>query len=330
MLPSGPHSYREPLIYAAGYAKLLPGDAMKPKVYIDGKEGTTGLQIYERLGTRQDIQLLFIDEADRKNISLRKEFINSADMVFLCLPDDAAREAVRLIEHPAVRVIDASTAHRTAEGWVYGFPELSAAQRESIKQARFVANPGCHASGVIALLFPLITAGLVPADYPLAITSLTGYSGAGKAMIARYEDPERSEAYNAPRLYGLSMAHKHIPEIVAMTGLTSPPAFTPVIGDYYCGMEIVIPLHRRLIHAGQAEVLEALRRHYAGSRFIRVAETPPANAYLPSNAFAGTNDMELCVSGSEAIILLIARFDNLGKGASGAAVQNMDLMLGLG
>ncbi|MDR2483586.1 MAG: N-acetyl-gamma-glutamyl-phosphate reductase [Treponema sp.] len=302
---------------------------MKPKVYIDGKEGTTGLQIYERLGKRQDIELLLIDEADRKDISRRGEFINSADMVFLCLPDDAAREAVRLIGNPAVRVIDASTAHRTAEGWVYGFPELSEAQRESIKQARFVANPGCHASGVIALLFPLITRGLVPADYPFAITSLTGYSGGGKGMITRYEAPERPEEYRAPRLYGLSMAHKHIPEIVAMTGLAAPPAFTPVIGDYYCGMEIIIPLHRRLIRAGKAEVLEALRGHYAGSRFIRVAETPPDSAYLPSNAFAGTDDMELCVSGSEAIMLLIARFDNLGKGASGAAVQNMDLMLGL-
>ncbi|MDR0598581.1 MAG: N-acetyl-gamma-glutamyl-phosphate reductase [Treponema sp.] len=301
---------------------------MKPKIYIDGKEGTTGLQIYERLGERDDIELLLIDEAGRKDPGERKKFLNAADLAFFCLPDEAAREAVSLIDKGgAVRVIDASTAHRTAAGWVYGFPELSAARRRAIQSARYVANPGCHATGVIALLAPLTAAGLVPADYPLAITSLTGYSGAGKRAIAEYQAPDRPAEYAAPRLYGMAMAHKHIPEIIAEAGLAFTPAFTPVICDYYSGMEIIIPLHRGFIRGGKTEIRAVLEKHYANSVFIHLAE-PPASGYSPSNAYAGSNRMELSVAGSEEIVLLTARLDNLGKGASGAAVQNMNIMLG--
>ena len=302
-----------------------------PKVYIDGKEGTTGLHIHERLNGRDDIELLRIDEAKRKDPGERKKLLNAADLVFLCLPDETAREAVSLLENPAVRVIDASTVHRTADGWTYGFPELSAAQRDAIARARFVANPGCHASGVIALIAPLIASGLVPADYPLAVSSLTGYSGGGKKTIAEYENPGRAAEYAVPRLYALGMEHKHLPEISAISGLAFPPALTPVICDYYRGMEIIIPLHRRFLNGGKPEIREALQRHYDASLFIHIApeDEAPASASLPSNAHSGTNTMELRVAGSPDIVLLTARFDNLGKGASGAAVQNMNIMLGL-
>ncbi|MDR2552509.1 MAG: N-acetyl-gamma-glutamyl-phosphate reductase [Treponema sp.] len=300
---------------------------MKPIIYIDGKEGAAGLSLYKRLGGRTDIELLLIDGAKRKDRDERKKLINAADLVFLCLPDAAAREALALLENPAVRVIDASTAHRTAAGWVYGFPELSENQRAAIRQARLVSNPGCHASGAIALLAPLVSEGILPADYPLAITSLTGYSGGGRGTIADYENPDRPAEYAAPRLYGLTMAHKHLPEITAMAGLAMPPAFTPVICGYYSGMEIIIPLHRRLVKGGKREIRGILEKHYAGSFFIHLADAP-AGGYSPSNAYTGTNDMELCVAGSEDMVLLTARFDNLGKGAAGAAVQNMNLMLG--
>lgn len=299
---------------------------MKPKVYIDGQEGTTGLQIHGQLAGRTDIELLLIDEAKRKDEAERKKYFAAADLVFLCLPDAAARETVPLVEK--ARIIDASTAHRTAPGWVYGFPELSPAQRGAIREARFTANPGCHASGVIALIAPLTAAGLVPADYPLTITSLSAYSGAGKAAIAQYESPDRPAELDAPRLYAMTMTHKHIPEITLYSGLAFPPAFTPVICDYYRGMEVIIPLYRRLIKGGRKAIFEALQNHYAASRFISVTEGPPENGYLPSSAFAGTNKMELRVSGSDEVILLTSRFDNLGKGASGAAIQNMNLMLG--
>ena len=301
----------------------------KPKIFIDGQEGTTGLQIYTRISDRPDLELLLIDEAKRKDKSERRRLMDLADLVFLCLPDAAAIEAAGLPQNPNTRIIDASTAHRTDPDWIYGFPELDAEHKKSIGSSKRVANPGCHASGVIALVRPLIGAGILPADYPLAITSLTGYSGGGKAMISAYGAQERSPTLDAPRLYGLSMTHKHIKEIVAITGVSQAPAFSPIICDYYAGMEIIIPLHRKLLRANQADIYQALLRHYKDAQFITVTDTPPENGYAESNAHVNTNNMELTVTGSEELIQLVARYDNLGKGASGAAVQNMNIMLGL-
>jgi N-acetyl-gamma-glutamyl-phosphate reductase len=301
----------------------------KYRVFIDGREGTTGLQIYERLLNHPSIETVNIDESKRKDIGERRRLMDLSDIVILCLPDAASREAALLPENPDVRIIDASTAHRTEPGWVYGFPELDEDQRSAIASAKRVANPGCHASGIIALIRPLVKAGILPSDYPLAITSLTGYSGGGKATIAQYEAQSRPASLDAPRLYGLNMMHKHIKEILAMTGLKRVPAFSPVICDYYSGMEVIIPLHRQLVNAGKTDIFKTLKGVYEGSRFISVTDTPPENGYVESNAFVGTNHMELLVTGSDEIIELIARFDNLGKGASGAAVQNMNIMLGL-
>lgn len=301
----------------------------KPRIFIDGREGTTGLKIYSRLENRPDLELLIIDQAKRKDAGERQRLMDMSDIVILCLPDKEALEAASLPSNPKTRIIDASTAHRTAPGWVYGFPELGGSQRKAIAEAKRVANPGCHATGVIALIKPLISSGILSPDYPLSITSLTGYSGGGKSKIAEYETRDRPDALSAPRLYGLNMNHKHIREIVAMTGLSVPPAFSPVICDYYAGMEIIIPLHRRLLRGGRNDILDALKRFYEGSVFISVTDTPPEDGYIEANAFTDTNRMELLVTGSEDIIQLVARFDNLGKGASGAAVQNMNIMLGL-
>lgn len=301
----------------------------KPKIFIDGQEGTTGLQIYSRLEKRPDLELILIDDAKRKDNDERIRLMNMSDLVILCLPDPAAKEAAAFPLNDAVRIIDTSTAHRTAPGWVYGFPELGSGQKNAIAAAKRVSNPGCHASGVIALIKPLVSSGILPADYPLAVTSLTGYSGGGKSMIAKYEDANRPGALDAPRLYGLNMAHKHIKEIAALSGLSRAPAFSPVICDYYSGMEIIIPLHRHLIRAGRQDILNTLRSLYEGSQFIKVTDIPPEDGYIESNAFTGTNFMQLIVTGSEDLIQLVARFDNLGKGASGAAVQNLNIMLGL-
>ena len=300
---------------------------MKPKVFIDGREGTTGLQIYDRLGQRDDIELLLIDEAKRKDVSARKELINSADVVFLCLPDAAARESVALVENPSTRVIDASTAHRTDPSWVYGFPELSKEQRKKIANARFVANPGCHATGFIAAAYPLIAAGILPRDYPLTCFSLTGYSGGGKALIRSYEE-EKTPGMYSPRLYGLNLAHKHLPEMIYVTGLTRRLIFCPVVDDYYCGIAVTITLHNGLLNGKPTaeELRLKLAEYYAGERFVTVAPEL-GGGMLESNWGEGTNDLELTVSGDGELTIITARFDNLGKGASGAAVQNLDLLL---
>ena len=304
--------------------------AAKPKVFIDGREGTTGLQIYERLGCRDDISLLHIDESKRKDIDTRRNLINEANLIFLCLPDAAASEAVRLIENEKTRVIDASTAHRTDPGWVYGLPELNPEQGKRIAEARFVANPGCHATGFIVSVYPLIKLGILPLDYPLTCFSQTGYSGGGKATIAEYEERKTEEMY-ASGLYALGLRHKHLPEMMAVTGLTCAPIFCPVINDYYRGMATTVTLHNRML-AKKDVTVESIRRklaeYYAGQRYITVApETESGTLY--SNWGAGTNNLELTVSGNETQTLIIARFDNLGKGASGAAVQNMEIMLNL-
>ena len=302
---------------------------IKPKVFIDGREGTTGLQIIDRLNDRDDISVLSIGDSKRKDIGERKKLLNEADLVFLCLPDDAARESVSLIENHSTRVIDASTAHRTDPKWVYGFPELSKGQRERIADAKRVANPGCHATGIIAATYPLISEGIMPRDFPLTCFSLTGYSGGGKKMIRSYEEDITPEM-QAPRLYGLDLRHKHLPEIMSVTGLKRRPVFCPVVDDYYSGIAATIMLHGDMLEG--SPTAEAIRRclsvYYEGERFVTVAPDL-GSGMIGSNWGMNTNALELTVSGDGELIIVTARFDNLGKGASGAAVQNMNIMLGM-
>ena len=302
----------------------------KPKVYIDGKEGTTGLQIYQRLGEREDIELLLIDEDKRKDPDERKKFLNAADLVFLCLPDAAAVEAVSMIENPGTRVIDASTAHRTAEGWVYGFPELLPGQRQRIKFAGRVANPGCHATGFLSTAAPLVKLGVLPADYPITCFSLTGYSGGGKKMIAEYEAPDRSVLLDAPSIYATGLQHKHLPEMQKLAGLSYPPVFAPILGDIYKGMATSILLQNRLLKGNPSaqDIWELLTSYYEGQSMVTIAPFGGNAPRLAANALAGRDVLEITVSGHGDQTMLTAQFDNLGKGASGAAVQNMNIMLG--
>ena len=304
---------------------------MKKKVYIDGQSGTTGLQIYERIGAREDLELLRIDEDKRHDTAERRKFLNSADIVFLCLPDAGAREAVSLIDNPDVRVIDASTAHRTNPDWVYGFPELSKDQRQAISQGKRIANPGCHATGLISTTAPLVHMSILPKDYPVTCFSLTGYSGGGKKMIADYEAEARADKFSSPGIYGLTLKHKHIPEMVRMTGLSQPPVFLPVVDDYYKGMATTIMLQNRLLNGCPTaeEICKRLSDYYAGERFVTVLPFEEARPTIYANTLAGTNRLEIAVCGNEDQTTITALFDNLGKGASGAAVQNMNIMLGL-
>ena len=304
---------------------------MSTKVYIDGQAGTTGLQIFERIGMREDLTLLRIDEDKRHDLSERKKFLNMADIVFLCLPDAGAIEAVSLIENPDVRVIDASTAHRTSDEWTYGFPELSREQRAAIAASKRVANPGCHATGLISSVAPLIRMGILPKDYPVTCYSLTGYSGGGKKMIAQYEAEGREEKLSAPGIYGLTLKHKHIPEMQKVTGLACPPVFMPVVDDYYKGMATSIMLQNRLLNGQPTaeEICARLSKYYADEHFVTVMPYDPKQGTLYANALAGTNHLQLVVCGYEEQTTVTALFDNLGKGASGAAVQNMNIMLGL-
>ena len=302
----------------------------KPKVYIDGQEGTTGLEIHQRLAGRDDIELLSIEPDKRKDLTERKRLINEADLVVLCLPDAAAVEAVGLIENSHTRVIDASTAHRTAPGWVYGFPELYKDPAQTIGTARFVANPGCHATGFLAAAAPLAALNVLPRDYPLTCFSLTGYSGGGKKMIAEYEASNKGNELYSPRVYGTTLKHKHLAEMQKISGLEAPPVFCPVVDDYYRGMATTIQLHNRYLR-GQPTARELsliLAAYYAKQPLVSVAPYSDQPAYLASNALAGTDRLELTVSGHEGQAIVTARFDNLGKGASGAAVQNMNFMLG--
>ena len=299
------------------------------KVFIDGSAGTTGLRIREMLGKRTDISLISLPEQLRKDVSARKEAINASDVTFLCLPDDAAREAVLLVENPETVVIDASTTHRTAAGWAYGFPELSAAHRAAIAQGKRIANPGCYASGFIALVYPLVKAGLVAPDYPFVCHAVSGYSGAGKKGIAEYEAENRPPLYDTPRLYALSLSHKHLPEMKAVCGLSRTPVFNPYVCDYYCGMTVNVPLFADLLvkKTAAADIKALLAEHYAESAFISVGEEE--SGFISANTLNETNRMEILVNGNDERILLTARFDNLGKGASGAAIQNMNIALGL-
>ena len=303
---------------------------MKPKVYIDGKEGTTGLQIYDRLAAREDIELLLISEDKRKDPAERKHFLNAADLVFLCLPDAAAVEAVSLIENGQTRVIDCSTAHRTAEGWVYGFPELTG-QREAIRTAARVANPGCYATGFLSLVRPLVEKGALSPKARLACHALSGYTGAGKKAIAQYTGPNRERELESPRHYAVTLSHKHLPEMAAVAGLERPPLFTPMICDYPQGMVVTVPLWAEELEGAQSiESLRALYAdYYAGSPVVtlRPADAPSCG-FIGANNLAGTDGLQIFVNGNRRQLMLSARLDNLGKGASGAAVQNMNLMLG--
>ena len=304
---------------------------MKTRVYIDGQVGTTGLQIYERIGNRNDLELLRIDEDKRHDTDERRKFLNSADIVFLCLPDAGAIEAVSLIENPDVRVIDASTAHRTSDEWVYGYPELSKEQRAAIAAGKRVANPGCHATGLISSVAPLVKMGILPADYPVTCYSLTGYSGGGKKMIAQYEAQDRDEKLSAPGIYGLTLKHKHIPEMQKVTGLTYPPVFMPIVDDYYKGMATTIMLQNRLLpgQPSAKDICASLQSYYADEHFVTVLPYDAKQGTVYANTLAGTNHLQLVVCGYEDQTSVTALFDNLGKGASGAAVQNMNIMLGL-
>ena len=305
---------------------------MSCKVFIDGSSGTTGLRIAERLARRPELELLTISEAGRKDLACRAEVINAADLAFLCLPDAASKEVIPLVD-ARVKVLDTSTAFRTAPGWVYGFPELHG-QREAIRAANRVAVPGCHASGFITLARPLVELGLVPADYPFSCHSLTGYSGGGKKMIAEYEDAARPALYSTPRAYGLTLHHKHLPEMQAVSGLSAPPVFCPIVDDYYSGMEVTVPLRMELLPGvTPAQIAGALAGYYAGEPLFIVHPLGqlPEDGMLAAGALQGSDRIELFCTASPdgSQMLLISLFDNLGKGSSGAAVQCMNLMLGL-
>ena len=307
---------------------------MAVKVYIDGQEGTTGLKILERFEGRNDIELLKIDGEKRKDPAERKRLINSADFVFLCLPDAAAREAVSFVENNHVRIIDASTAHRTDPGWAYGFPELSPEHREKIRNSKRVANPGCYASGFISICYPLVKAGVLPQFYPVFAYATSGYSGAGKKAIAAYESDDKPEELLSPRQYALDMNHKHLPEMQKISGLAYKPMFNPIFDNYYSGMVVSIPLQGRLLQKRftPEQIRDVLYDNYKDSNFVEVkpagSECVP-DGFLTSNGLSGTNRMEIYVFGDNDQMLLCSRLDNLGKGASGAAVQCLNIMMGI-
>ena len=295
------------------------------KVFIDGSAGTTGLRIADRLAQRQDISLIRLPEELRKDPDARKQAIHSADIVFLCLPDAAAREAVALAQGSNARIIDTSTAHRTEPNWAYGFAELSEAHREAIRKAKLVANPGCHASGFIAAVYPLVAKGVIPKDFSLTAYSLTGYSGGGKSLIAEYEDPDRDVRHESHRIYGITLTHKHLPEMQKICNLSKPPVFSPILGDFYEGMATAV-----LLPGYAAEnVWDCLNEHYAGQKLVTVAPLGGDESVIYASTLAGKDSMRIIVSGHEGQTMVIALFDNLGKGASGAAIQNMNILLGI-
>ena len=298
------------------------------KVFIDGSAGTTGLRIAERLESRKDIELIKLSEENRKDITARKEAINLADIAFLCLPDAAAIEAVSLIENDNTVVLDTSTAHRTNDNWAYGFPELSKETEEKIKNSKRIAVPGCHASGFIALVYPLVEKGILDKNVLLSCFSLTGYSGGGKKMIAEYEDEERDSLLNAPRQYGLSQNHKHLPEMKKITGIQNEPVFIPVVDNFYSGMEVTVPLFASEINGAVEDIKKAYKEKYQGP-LVKFVANFDENGFVSANKLSFKDSMEISVSGNDDRILLIARYDNLGKGASGAAVECMNIVLGL-
>ena len=306
---------------------------MKTKIFIDGSEGTTGLRIYERFEGRDDIELLRISSDLRKDVNERKRLINESDITFLCLPDAAARESVSLVENENVRIIDTSTAHRTEEGWAYGFPELSKEHRDAIKNGKRIAVPGCHATGFMSLVYPLVAGGLLPKDYPVAAFSLTGYSGGGKKMIAEYEDEGRNKDTFAPREYALTQQHKHLKEMKAITGLAREPLFSPIVAGYYSGMVVSVPVYTEFLTKckNPEEMTEYFANYYRGQKFVKVVENGNEDLYggmLAGNTLSGWDGLKIYITGNDERMMLSAQFDNLGKGASGAAVQCLNIVLG--
>ena len=305
---------------------------MKTKIFIDGSEGTTGLRIHERFSGRDDVELLSISPELRKDPAERKRLINSSDITFLCLPDAAAMESVSLVENENVVIIDTSTAHRTNEGWAYGFAELSRNHREAIKNGKRIAVPGCHATGFISLVYPMVAGGILPADYPVSAFSLTGYSGGGKKMIAAYESEDKTADLFAPREYALSQQHKHLKEMQKITGLARTPLFSPIVDDYYSGMLVTVPLYADMLKgATVASVREYFKEYYKGEKFITVADEGDeiaSTGFLSGNQLTGKDGLKIYVTGNDDRILLSSQFDNLGKGASGAAMQCMNIVLG--
>ena len=306
---------------------------MKFKVFIDGAEGTTGLKIHQYFQKRDDIELLEIDSEKRKDLDERLAFVKKADISFLCLPDAASRE-IAAAAPAECRILDTSTAHRTDSSWVYGMPELCREQRDKIRNSSRVAVPGCHATGVILLIKPLLEAGVVSPDYPFSAFSLTGYSGGGKKMIAQYEAEQRNrgnagyqDIFCTPRQYGITQTHKHLPEIVAAAGLNRPPAFMPVVADYYSGMEVTVPVRADGLTKADAEKI--MSEYYQGQPLVKVSDSLDEGGFVAAGRLAWTNRLEITVEGNDENILLIAAYDNLGKGASGAAIQNMNIMLGI-
>lgn len=302
-----------------------------PKVFIDGKAGTTGLRIYDRLSQRSDIELLTLSEEDRKNPIKRKEIINSSDITFLCLPDDAAREAVSFVENDSVKIIDTSTAHRTLDDWSYGFPELSDSFREKIRNGKRTAVPGCHASGFISLVYPLVNAGIVPKDMLMSCFSLTGYSGGGKKMIAEYEAESTPREFAAPRQYATGQSHKHLKEMKKITGIASAPIFSPIVCDFYSGMQVTVPLFRQNLSKdiSPEDIAQVYAECYNNSPVVTCAGYSSENTFINVLEKEGKDSMKISVYGNDERILLSSVYDNLGKGASGAAVQCMNIMLGI-
>lgn len=306
------------------------------KIFIDGQVGTTGIQIYDRLKDREDLQIISIPDEKRKDLKAKKVILNEVDLVILCLPDQAAKESVSLIENPDVKVIDASTAHRTDENWAYGLPELNKNQRGLIRKSKRVSNPGCYPTGLILAIQPLIAEGIVPHDYPVTLNALSGYSGGGKNLVETYENSEISgQEYISSRPYALGVKHKHVPEMQKYTGLKFAPIFTPSVGNFYKGMLVTIPIFTRLLsrNLSAEEVRDNLEKYYENEQFVKVMPFGSSdylqNGFLSATDCNDTNNVELFVFDHDNQILLTARLDNLGKGASGAAVQNMNIMLGL-
>lgn len=303
---------------------------MKNKIFIDGRAGTTGLRIYERLENRDDIELIILSDDERKDVAARKRALNESDVAFLCLPDDAARESVSLIENGNTVVIDTSTAHRTLDGWTYGFPELSENIETALPHSKRIAVPGCHASGFISLVYPLIEKGIIPTSAQLTCHSITGYSGGGKKMIAEYEDENRSPLYDAPRQYALGQTHKHLKEMKSITGLESEPIFCPIVSDFYSGMTVTVPLFKSQLKDGCAveDIKAAYAERYTGD-IVKYVDIADESGLVSGAKMSGLDSMQISVAGNNDRILLIAMYDNLGKGASGAAVECLNYVLGV-
>ncbi len=306
---------------------------MKKKIFIDGSEGTTGLRIFERFENRDDVELMKIAPELRKDVNERKRLINESDYTFLCLPDAAAIESVSLVENDHVRILDTSTAHRTSEGWAYGFAELSAEHRDKIRNGNRVAVPGCHATGFVSLVYPMIAGGILSKDYPISAFSLTGYSGGGKKRIAEYQSENRDKLFDAPREYALSQEHKHIKEMKIISGLDKLPLFSPVIADYYSGMVVSVPLYTDMLNGKPTpeKIHKFFTEYYKGQPFIRVnpfGAEAEEGGYMSGIACSGWDGLEVFITGNEDRVVLSSRFDNLGKGASGAAIQCLNIMMG--